>query len=82
MSGCQCHKDAVHPSLTEEMIARADFLPDAMKGWRAYRIEYGFECSCPEGMIYLPPYINPIEIERILNLKEERKEDEDVQTSC
>ncbi len=67
---CAYHKASIQPSLTEEMIARSDFLPDAMEGWRAYRIEYGFEGSCPEGIIYLPPYVNPIEIERILNLKE------------
>ena len=67
---CEIHKDFIQPSLTEEMIARVDFLPSSMKGWRAYRIEYGFERSCPEGIIYLPPHVDPILIERILHCKE------------
>lgn len=49
---CSC--TTVEPVLVEELV-RDDFLPPAMKGWRRYRIEYGFECSCPEGVIYLPP---------------------------
>jgi hypothetical protein len=24
-----------------------------LPGWRRFRIEYGFECSCPEGTIYI-----------------------------
>lgn len=42
--------------LTEEMILNKDF---PLKGWRRFRIEYGFECSCPEGVIYLPPDLDP-----------------------
>lgn len=36
-------------------------------GWRCYRIEYGFECSCPEGIIWLPPDIDPDQFENLLN---------------
>lgn len=35
--------------------------------WRRYRMEYGFECSCPEGTIYLPQEIDPDIVEDFLN---------------
>ena len=58
MTACQHHKDkgTIHPSLTEQMVLNYDALPGGMRGWRCFRIEYGFECSCPEGLIYLPPH--------------------------
>ena len=59
---------SIKPRLTEEFILRYDYLPGGMKGWRRYRIEYGFECSCPEGIIYLPPQVDPDEVELLLNL--------------
>lgn len=40
--------------------------PDRHKGWRCFRIEYGFECGCPEGLIYLPPFVDPDEAEAAL----------------
>jgi putative transposase len=30
-------------------------MPAEMYGWQRRRIEYGFECACPETTIYLPP---------------------------
>lgn len=63
---CSCK--TTQPSLTEEMILNYNALPPSLKGWRQYRIEYGFECSCPEGIIWLPPNVDPDEIEKILNV--------------
>lgn len=40
-------------SLTEEMILNEDFR-EKFPGLRRFRVEYGFECSCPEGTIYWP----------------------------
>lgn len=62
---CTCTE--THPTLTEEMILNYDALPPSMKGWRQFRIEYGFECACPEGVIWLPPTADPDKIEIILN---------------
>jgi len=71
---CQYHDEpgSIHPSLVEEFILNDEFLPGGMKGWRRFRIEYGFECSCPEGTIYLPPEVDPDTIEDLLrfNTKE------------
>ena len=58
----------VMPTLTEELILNPDVLDcgwheGVMKGWRRYRIEYGFECGCPEGTIYLPPDVDTDEFE-------------------
>jgi hypothetical protein len=65
--GCGVHTSGkCRPSLTEEMILNEDYLPGTMKGWRRYRIEYGFECSCPEGVVYLPPHVNADEFEDLL----------------
>lgn len=75
MSRCT-HGRAI--SLTEEMIMNTDYLPLYMdETWHRYRIEYGFECACPEGVIYLPPNVEPEFIENILNgvLNETPKED-------
>lgn len=60
-----CHIKYHKPSLVEEAIINYDNLPPYMKHWRCFRIEYGFECSCPEGYIFLPPSINPEQIENL-----------------
>lgn len=42
--------------------------PERMEGWQAYRIEYGghaVDCVC-EGMIWLPPDVDPDVIERAI----------------
>lgn len=62
-----CYHTKTRPSLVEECIMNYDALPPSLNGWRRYRIEYGFECSCPEGLIYLPPGANMEIIEDILN---------------
>ena len=61
-----CYHTTTRPELTEEMILNYDALPPSLAGWRRFRIEYGFECSCPEGLIYLPPNADPDAIEAIL----------------
>jgi len=48
------------------MILNYDALPGSMKGWRQFRIEYGFECSCPEGVIWLPLHVDPDVIENLI----------------
>lgn len=64
---CQWHsKGPPRVSLVEEMILSTNWLPGSMENWRRYRIEYGFQCSCPEGIIYLPPNMNPDRIEELL----------------
>ena len=67
--GCGYHEtpESIRPSLVEEMILNDEFLPAGMAGWRRFRIEYGFECSCPEGTIYLPPGVDPDVVETLLN---------------
>lgn len=45
-----------------------DALPPSLKGWRRFRIEYGFECGCPEGLIYLPPHLTHEQIDQIEEL--------------
>jgi len=60
---CTCK--TAHPSLVETFV-REGFFPPSMKNWRAYRIEYGFECSCPEGIIFLPRYVDPGTVERAM----------------
>ena len=52
--------------LTEEMVLNQNYM-GCIKGYRRFRIEYGFECSCPEGIIYLPPEIDPDLVENFLN---------------
>ncbi len=72
MSKCMYHEKPadLHISLTEQMIMNPDYLPGSMPGWRNYRIEYGFECSCPEGIILLPPDMDPDVVEDLLNGKD------------
>ena len=62
---CTC--TTTHPSLVEEMIMNPDALPPSLREWRRYRIEYGHECSCPEGLIYLPSHVDADKIEELLN---------------
>lgn len=57
---CTCRE--TYPSLVEQAV-REDFLPPSMEGWRCYRIEYGHECSCPEGLVFLPPDVDPQRLE-------------------
>jgi hypothetical protein len=44
-------------------------LPEYMgeQYWRRYRLEYGFECKCPEGTIYLPPWVDIWEVTNFIN---------------
>lgn len=63
---CECGGQG-YIDFTEEMIMNYDMLPAYMKGWRRYRIEYGFECGCPEGLIYLPPHIDINDLDKLLN---------------
>ena len=67
--GCKHHVKRPRARLTEEMVLSWGTLPKYMEknGWRRYRIEYGFECSCPEGLIYLPAGVEPDAIEDLLN---------------
>ena len=58
-----CFDHAPYPCLTEEMIQNNDAMGQ-LAGWRRFRIEYGFECSCPEGVIYAPPDVDPEILER------------------
>lgn len=63
---CQHHAEPpCAPSLVEELVDDGR-LPGSMRGWRRYRIEYGFEYGCPEGLIYLPPEANPEDVEALL----------------
>lgn len=64
---CAQHQSGrCHPRLIEQAVLNPTYVPGTMKGWRLYRIEYGFECSCPEGVIWLPPHVRGDLIERIL----------------
>lgn len=65
-----CNCGGIPPSLTEEMILNPGALPEHMRGMRRYRIEYGFECACPEGLIYLPAHVNAETVEALLRVKE------------
>ncbi len=61
---CTCK--TAHPSLVEESV-HLEYLPPSLRGWRRYRIEYGFECACPEGLIYLPASVDPDDVEKMIN---------------
>tara|TARA_Y100000310_G_C20310277_1_gene635921 strand:+ start:442 stop:636 length:195 start_codon:yes stop_codon:yes gene_type:complete len=56
----------IPPSLTEELIMNYDFLPPHMQEYRRFRIEYGFQDASPEGLIYLPPNVDPREVEKLI----------------
>lgn len=72
---CSYHSEpgSIRPELTEEVIMNDDLLPGGMEGWRRFRIEYGFECACPEGLIYLPPHVDPDIIEDLLQIMAEEE---------
>ena len=56
MSRCHSEYSLTPFSLTEEMIqnySEDNEYGSILPGWRRFRIEYGFECSCPEGTIYV-----------------------------
>ncbi len=65
--------DKIQISLVEQAIMNEDFLHE-LKGWRCYRIEYVHEGSDPEGIIYLPPDINPDAAERVIKALIEGKQ--------
>lgn len=52
--------------LTEEAVLNKDWM-GCIPTYRRFRIEYGFECGCPEGVIYLPPDVDPDVVERFLD---------------
>ena len=54
---CAQHDDPtqIRPCLVEEMVLNPAALPGSMQGWRCFRIEYGHECSCPEGTYLAAP---------------------------
>lgn len=56
-------------SLTEQAVLNPPFcdLHQGVGKFRFFRIEYGFECGCPEGGIWLPPTVNPDLVEGILD---------------
>jgi hypothetical protein len=56
-------KQPIYIGLTEQGVYT---YPDPrMEGWRYYRIEYcGFNEECKyEGSIWLPPHVDPFEVE-------------------
>ena len=61
----------IQPALVEEMVMSETEGP--LRGWRCYRIEYGHECPCPEGRVWLPPNINPDVLENLLRVWAEAK---------
>lgn len=54
-----------NPSFTEEMILNQNFM-GKIRGWRRYRIEYGFEDSTPEGTVYLPAHVDADKLEKYI----------------
>jgi len=51
----------IRPVLTELAVFQP---PQWMEDWRMYRIEYGFEgTGLPEGTVWLPPDVNPEDLE-------------------
>ena len=59
----------LYVDVTEEIIMNPDALPDELRGWRRYRIEYGghAERCLLETPIYLPPWVRVERLERLLN---------------
>lgn len=55
-------------SLTEEIVQNQPkcWLSHDQGPYRLFRIEYGFECSCPEGYIWTPITIDPGKLEKAL----------------
>lgn len=64
---CSTHSGPVI-AFVEEMIMNDSTLPQYMKNgrWTHYRIEYGFECGCPEGRLFLPRGVDIVKVERFL----------------
>lgn len=70
----------MRPSLVEMMVMNEEPIQGCgqhgdRRGWRMYRIEYGFECSCPEGVIFLPPGVSPEKVEALFGETEHEPED-------
>ena len=59
----------LYVDVTGEIIMNPDALPDELRGWRRYRIEYGghAERCVLETPIYLPPWVRVERLERLLN---------------
>lgn len=59
----------LYVDVTEEIIMNPDALPDELRGWRRYRIEYGghAERCLLENHILLPPHVRMERLERLLN---------------
>lgn len=59
----------LYVDVTEEIIMNPDALPDELRGWRRYRIEYGghAERCVFENRILLPPHVRVERLERLLN---------------
>ena len=58
------HSHSVSVHIVEAIVFNP---PDGpLREWRCYRIEYGHECSCPEGTIWLPPECDVEDAERAL----------------
>jgi len=59
----------LYVDVTEEIIMNPDALPDELRGWRRYRIEYGghAERCVLENRILLPPHVRVERLERLLN---------------
>lgn len=58
----------MYVALTEELILSPSALPEQLRDWRMYRIEYGgFNEDCIwEGRIMLPATVDPHEFERFM----------------
>ncbi len=59
----------LYVDVTEEIIMNPDALPDELRGWRRYRIEFGghAERCILETPIYLPLWVRVERLERLLN---------------
>ena len=62
---CTHHPTLQPPALVEEFILNPDYIHE-WPGVRRYRLEYGFECSCPEGLLYLPAEVDAQWAEEVL----------------
>ena len=57
----------MHISLTEQMVQNPHVCHrHPAEVWRMFRIEYGFECGCPEGTIWTPIGVDPDKLEEAL----------------
>jgi len=56
-------------ALIEQAVLNPKCLPRELRRWRNYRIEYGghAEACLIEGLIWLPPEVEPERIENVLN---------------